>query len=150
MTHPVRGADEARDHVKPQGLGGWLLLLWIWLLMWQPLDLAMVAAGALEALRLRGWTVAFVLVVRLLVAAFGVAAAMALLRRHAAALWLCRIALISAAGADLLTYTTSWFPSNRPPGDTAPLVIGSLLFYAAWLIYLGRSKRVVNTYGATT
>ncbi len=84
--------------------------------------------------------------VRLFVAAFGVAAGLSLQRRRPAAVTMARASLVLSAVADVFVYTTPYFPNNRPPGDTTLILTGSLLWYAAWLLYLWRSRRVRNTY----
>lgn len=128
------------------GIGGWLLVLCVLLLVWHPLDFALVAAGVLEALPLRGTPLALVLAARLLVTAVGIAAGIALLARRPAAVTLALVALALSAAADLFVYTTSYIPSNRLPGDTIWYVAVSLLYHGAWVLYLVRSTRVRNTY----
>ena len=128
------------------GIGGWLLVLCLLLLIWHPLNFAVAAAGALEALPLRGAPLAVMLAARLLVTAVGIAAGIALLARRPAAVALAMAALALSAAADLFGYTTSYMPSNRLPGDTVWYVAVSLLYHAAWLLYLVRSTRVRNTY----
>jgi hypothetical protein len=128
------------------GIGGWLLVLCALLLIWHPLNFGLVAAGALEALPLRGTPLALVLAARLLVAAVGIAAGIALLARRPAAVTLAIVALALSAAADLFTYTTSFMPSNRLPGDTGWYVAVTLLYHGAWLLYLVRSARVRETY----
>ena len=57
------------------GIGGWLLLLCRLLIVFHPLSLAVTASSAFNALLVRGAPVAIVLIIRLAVVAFGVAAA---------------------------------------------------------------------------
>jgi len=128
------------------GVAGWLLVLCVLLLVWHPLNFALVAAGALEALPLRGTPLALVLAARLLVTAVGIAAGIALLARRPGAVTLAMAALALSAAAELFVYTTSFMPSNRLPGDTIWYVAVSLLYHGAWLLYLVRSTRVRNTY----
>ena len=61
------------DTRKRTGIGGWLLVLCVLLLAWRPLGLAVTAAGALDALAVRGLALVLVLLVRLLATAAGVA-----------------------------------------------------------------------------
>src|SRR5262245_52729878 len=124
------------------GVSGWLLVLCVWLVILQPLSLGLVASTALGALQYRGLTLGLALAIRVLVAGLGVAAGLSLFARRAAAVPLARWALVAAAAADTLVYTTGIFPSNRFPGDTPFYIAGTLLFYAAWLAYLSMSKRV--------
>ena len=128
------------------GVGGWLLLLSRLLIVWQPLNLAVVAIGALDAIAVRGAPVVAVLVLRAIVTAVGVAAGIALSNRHPGAVTLAKVALISSAATDLFVYSTPYFPNNRMPGDTIYYVAASMAYHSAWLVYLFRSRRVRNTY----
>jgi hypothetical protein len=141
MTEPNQ--LEARS---PSGVGGWLTLLCRLLIVFQPLSLAVTASSALDALAVRGAPVAAVLVLRLLVAALGVAAGRALQGLKPGAVALARAAVAASAATDLFVYTTPYFPNNRPPGDTVWYAGASLTIHAAWMMYLFRSRRVRNTY----
>jgi hypothetical protein len=129
-----------------EGVGGWLLLLSRLLIVWQPLNLAVAAMGALDAIAVRGTAVVAVLVVRLVVTALGVAAGIALSNRHAGAVTLAKVALLCSAATDLFVYSTPYFPNNRMPGDTVYYVAASMTYHGGWLVYLLRSRRVRNTY----
>jgi len=50
---------------------------------------------------------------------------------------------------DLFVYSTPFVPNNRLPGTTPLFVIASLTYYAIWIAYLSRSKRVQNTFPNT-
>lgn len=128
------------------GVGGWLLLLCRVLIVWQPLTLAVTAPGALDSLPLRGRGLAFVLIARVFVSALGIAAGLSLQNRRASAVGLAKIALIVSAAMDVIVYTTPYYPNNRPPGDTPFYIAASIAFYGVWLVYLGRSRRVRNTF----
>jgi hypothetical protein len=125
---------------------GWLLLLCVLLLVWQPFSLSLTTAGRLENLSLRGPGFAAVLVARLFAAALGIAAGLSLLQRKPGAVAIARASLIVSAAVDVFVYATPWYPNNRPPGDATLVLVGSLAYYAAWLAYLARSKRVVAIY----
>jgi hypothetical protein len=131
---------------RSTGVGGWLLLLCRLLIIFQPLSLAVTAAGALGAVTVRGAPVALILVLRLLVVALGVAAGRALQGRRPGAVALAKVALVISAATDVFVYTTPYFPNNRLPGDTFYYVIASLAYHGAWLTYLVRSRRVRNTF----
>jgi hypothetical protein len=131
---------------EPAGVSGWLLLLSRLLIVWQPLNLAVVGMGALGAIRVRGTAVAIILVVRTMVTAAGVAAGLALSNRHAGAVTLTKVALAFSAGTDLFVYTTPYFPNNRAPGDSIFYIAASMAYHGIWLMYLFRSRRVRNTY----
>jgi hypothetical protein len=127
-------------------VGGWLLLLCRLLVVFHPLSLAITASGALSALSVRGTAVALILILRLVVVGFGMAAGRALQTVQPGAVTLAKAALLASAATDVFVYTTSYFPNNRPPGDTMYYVAASLAYHAAWLIYLARSRRVRATH----
>jgi len=125
------------------------------LILWQPLSLGLVGSSALNSLSVRGLPLALVLLGRIAVAAVGVAAGLALWTRRPGAVTLARASLLLSAAADVFVYSTPYFPNNRPPGDSTLILAGSLLWYAVWLMYLWRSKRVrqefsLEQYGTTT
>ena len=125
---------------------GWLLVLCVLLLVWQPLSLALTAAAALGKLSLRGPGLAFILLARLLAAALGIAAGLSLLQRKPAAVTIARASLLFSAAVDVLIYATPYYPDNSPPGDALVVLIASLIYYAVWLAYLAHSKRVRSTF----
>ena len=132
-----------------EGVGGWLLLLCRLLVVFHPLSLAVTASGALGALSVRGTAVALILILRLVVVGFGMAAGRALQRLQPGAVTLAKAALLASAAADVFVYTTPFFPNNRQPGDTTYYVAATLAYHAAWFGYLVRSKRVHATYSQT-
>jgi hypothetical protein len=138
--------ESSQPEPRPIGVGGWLLLLCRLLIIFQPLSLAVTAAGALGAVAVRGAPVALILVLRLLVVALGVAAGRALQAMRPGAVALAKVALVVSATTDLFVYTTPYFPNNRLPGDTVYYVVASLAYHGAWLTYLIRSRRVRNTF----
>ena len=123
-----------------------MLLLSRLLIVWQPLNLAVAAMGALDAIAVRGPAVVMVLAIRMIVTALGIAAGVALSNRHAGAVTLAKVALLCSAATDLFVYSTPYFPNNRMPGDTIYYVAGSMAYHGVWLMYLFRSRRVRNTY----
>jgi hypothetical protein len=132
-----------------EAVGGWLLLLCRLLVVFHPLALAVAASNALGSLPARGAPVALILIVRLIVVGFGMAAGRALQRVQPGAVTLARVALLASVATDLFVYTTPYFPNNRPPGDTPLYVTATLAYHGAWLLYLTRSKRVRATYAHT-
>ena len=115
------------------GLGGWLLVLCFFLAIWQPLNLALVASNVLAALPVRGWPLALLLAARVVVTACGVAAALAIYHRHAGAMAMAVVSLALSACVEVFVYTTSYFPSNRLPGDTPWYIAWSIVWHGAWL-----------------
>jgi len=130
-------------------VGGWLLLLCRLLVVFHPLVLAVTASGALSSLPGRGTAVGLILLLRVAVVGFGMAAGRALQTAQAGAVALAKAALFASAATDLFVYTTPYFPNNRPPGDTVYYVAASLAYHGAWLLYLMRSSRVRATYAET-
>src|SRR5689334_21236173 len=90
--------------LEPLGIGGWLLVLCLLLIVWGPTNTALVAATALPLLQVRGPSLALGLVAMTLVTAFGVAAGIALFSRRPAAVSLAKAALIISAAMDLVVY----------------------------------------------
>ena len=125
---------------------GWLLILCRLLIVGHPLSLAFTAPNAMNAIALRGAPVAIILVGRLLVAAFGVAAGRALQNLEPGAVGLATTALLMSAAADVFVYTTPYYPNNRVPGDTTVYVLATLAYHGLWLGYLFRSTRVRHTF----
>jgi len=129
-----------------QNVSGWLLVLCLLLIVWQPISFGLLASGLLNRLPIRGWPFALVLLLRLVVTAFGIAAGLALLRRQPGAVSIAKASLVVSAACDVFIYTTPFFPNNRLPGDTPIVIAVSLVYHTIWLTYLFRSKRVRNTY----
>jgi hypothetical protein len=132
-----------------EGVGGWLLLLCRLLVVFHPLALAVTASNALGALPARGTAVGLILILRLIVVGFGMAAGRALQQVQPGAVTLAGAALVASAATDVFVYTTPFFPNNRPPGDTPLYVAATLAYHGAWLGYLYRSRRVRVTYADT-
>jgi hypothetical protein len=128
---------------------GWLLLLCRLLVVFHPLSLAVTASGALGALSVRGTAVASILILRLIVVGFGMAAGRTLQHVQPGAVTLAKAALLASAAMDLFVYTTPYFPNNRVPGDTPLYVAATLAYHGAWLLYLARSTRVRATFANT-
>lgn len=122
-------------------LTGWLLILSRLLLVYQPLNLAVSAAAALNSMPTRGPRVLVAIAVRVIGAALSVAAGLALTNRQPHALRLTQIALVVSASCDVFIYTTSFYPNNRPPGDTPFYVAATIVVHGAWLAYTVLSRR---------
>jgi hypothetical protein len=120
---------------------GWLLVLSLALMLWQPASLGLSASSALAAVAVRGWPLMIVIAIRVAVAGFGIAAGLAILRRHPGAIAMAKASLAVSAATDVFVYTTPYFPDNRIPGDTPFYVAASLAYYSAWMIYLVKSVK---------
>ena len=137
--------NDVSDPSDPS-MGGWLLLLCLLLLVGQPVNLAISAARALGSLPMRGLPLALVVIAQLMVAGIGVGAGLALLGRRRGAATFATWSLLLSAVMDLFAYTTPFLPNNRLPGTTPLFALASLTYYAIWIAYLSRSKRVRNTF----
>jgi hypothetical protein len=126
----------------PNRLPAWLFVLCALLLVWQPVSFGLVASAALDHLPIAGAPLAAMLVARVLVTAFGIAAGLALLMRRPGAVTLAKASLVVSAAMDLVVYTTPYFPNNRAPGETPIYLAVALAYYGLWLSYLFRSKSV--------
>ena len=115
------------------------------LLVWQPAQFALAASTAIEAVGVRGTGVIVVLLARLIVTAFGAAAGFAIMRRRQAGIAMSIAALVAIAVVDVLVELTSFFPSNRVPGDAPLYAAASAVFNGGWALYMARSARVRRT-----
>lgn len=95
--------DKLLPGLKPEArnpepsVRGWLRLLCLLLTVWEPASLALVAASRVAAVATGNPASLVLLLVRLFVTAVGVAAGIALWRRHAHAVTLARAALVLSA-----------------------------------------------------
>ncbi len=137
----MTGSLHHRD-TTDAGVSGWLRLLCGLLMWWEPMSFAMVAAGAFNAISVRGVPVVLVLVARTVAAALCFAAGRSLLDRRPSGPALARVALGLSGAVHVFAYVTPYFPSNRMPGDTPIYVTATLVYYGGWLLYLLRSKQV--------
>ena len=115
-----------------------LYVLAVLLLVAQPVNLAFVMSGLIDELQIRGTGLGFILLARLLAAGLGIAAGLALFQRQPGGLTIARASLIFSALVDIVAYATPYVPNNRPPGDATMILAASLVYYAAWFIYLTR------------
>jgi len=129
------------------GIGGWLLVLCLLLLIWQPISLGLVASSMPDVLASGGLPAVLILLTRLIVTGFGIAAGLALLGRRPGAITLAKVSLVLSAATDVFVYTTPFFPSNRAPGEAPIYIVVTLAYSTLWFLYLLGSKRVQSTYG---
>ncbi len=128
------------------GIGGWLFVLCLLLLIWQPISLGFVASSVLDSIASGGYPAVLILLTRILVTGFGIGAGLALLGVRPGAVTLAKVSLVLSAATDVLVYTTPFFPSNRAPGETPVYIAVSLTYSTAWIVYLFRSRRVRKTF----
>jgi hypothetical protein len=110
-------------------------LLAFLLVVWAPLNLAITAAAMLDSLTDRGWSAIVLLVVRLAVTGFGVAAGRALWNGRRGAIELARWATGLNLGAVLVTVTTAIWPEPLPPGVREPVAIATVTWHALWFLW---------------
>jgi Protein of unknown function (DUF2569) len=146
MVVPQRDEVNEQTRETPSGIGGWLALLCLLLLVWQPLTLALSIARSLTSLTIRGLPMALVVLAQLMVTGAGVAAGLALMGTHPGAVNFTKWSLVLSAAMDLFVYATPFLPNRRLPGTTPLFVGASLTYYAIWIAYLSRSRRVRNTF----
>ena len=120
---------------------GWLLLLCVVLLVWQPLSFAVEAASTLPTLGMRGSAAVLELAFYAFVAAVSAAAGWALWQSSPAGRSLAAVAisLVTVAGVQGLYWSV--LPSNVFPADRLPIAALIVAHGMAWLIYLRRSRR---------
>lgn len=133
-------------HSPQSGVRGWLLLLCLLLTIWEPASLALVAASRVAEVATGNLASMVLLLARLFVTAAGVAAGIALWRRHSHAVTLARAALVLSALEDVARIFSRYGASTAPPGTRLPVALFIVCYYAAWLAYLQKSKRVKSTF----
>jgi hypothetical protein len=146
---PLPSSDYQITQASDPPVGGWLLLLCLLLMIWQPIVVGLTASSVLDSIAIGGLSIALVLILRLLVAGLGVAAGLALINRRGGAVNLARAVLGISAATDAFVYLTPYFPSNRAPGETPIFVTVSAIYYFVWIAYLSRSRRVRRTFPNT-
>jgi hypothetical protein len=134
-------ADEART-----GIGGWLLVLCLLLLVGHPLVVGLAVSRLFDSIAILGVRLALLLAARMLGTAFGVGAGIALLKQRAIGVAMAKASLTMSAMIDVLVLTTPWFPTSRGPGEAPLLVAATIGYYGAWVLYLYRSSRVSLTF----
>ena len=103
---------ETSQQDAPRRVGGWLLVLCRLLIVLHPLSLAVTASNVMNALFLRGAPVAIVLLMRLAVVAFGVAAGRMLQNVRPGAVELARARAPRIGGARRLRLHDAVFPEQ--------------------------------------
>lgn len=110
-------------------------LLGFLLVVWAPLNLSLTAAFMLNSLADRGWPALVLLVVRLAITGFGVAAGRALWSQRRGAITLARWATGMSLAAVVATVMTSIWPSPLPPGVRGPVALASVAWHALWFLW---------------
>ncbi|MFN7980429.1 MAG: hypothetical protein U0Q11_01095 [Vicinamibacterales bacterium] len=129
------------SETQPPALRGWLLILSRVLMIWEPLEFAIAASSAFNAIAVRGFPVVLVLLARLAGTVLSVAASRGLAQRHPGSPMLTVAALAVTGATRVVAYVTPWFPSNRLPGQTPIYVALTLAFYGGSIVYLLVSRQ---------
>lgn len=116
------------------------------LVIWEPVTFALAASAALSRLAQFGLPAMLLLGFRALVTGLGLAVGRALWSRDPSALRAARAWLILHAIALVLTFTTPYFPSNRPPSTKSLTLALLLALDAAWWLWLAWSPSVRREY----
>jgi hypothetical protein len=119
--------------------GRWLRVLARLMTLYQPIIVGLLTSRAVDSLAIRGREVLVLLLVRVLVTAFGVAAGLALRRHHARGVGLAKVSLLLSGATELFIVLTPSFPNSRGPGETPIWVAGILIYFGGWLAYLMHS-----------
>lgn len=119
----------------------------LFLVIWEPVSFALVAASALDRLIDHGGPALLLLALRVAIASLGIVAGRALWTGQRVAPALGQVwALLHAAGVSL-TFHTPYFPSNRPPGLKRMSLAAIVAWDLAWAAYLRWSSGVRAAYG---
>jgi hypothetical protein len=120
---------------------GWLLLLCLLLLLWEPLSLALLASTKITGLIDRPAAL-LILAARIGVAGLGIASGLMLWAGRSAGPLFGKAYLMASSAVVVLALGTRSFPSNVMPGLALPLAAVLLAQNAAWFGYLTRSTQV--------
>jgi hypothetical protein len=121
---------------------GWLVLLCAYLLVWVPLNFAVLANRSLPSVGHRGTVAVLELAVHGIEAILCAAAGWMLRVRNPAGAVLARVALAANAALTLQALYVSSLPRDVRPGLALPLAVFSITHATAWIVYLARSRRV--------
>lgn len=141
-----KGVENTKEERGPLGVGGWLQVLVRMLTLWHPIIYGLSSSAAISAVSVRGVAVGIMIVARLAVVACGIGAGMALRSGSGIAVRFAITSLALSAAMDAFVYTSSYYPSNLMPGQAPLYIAATTAYYAAWILYLLRSKRVRNTF----
>ena len=125
---------------------GWLLLLCVFLFVWEPLRFAADLTGVAGTIAMRGGLGVLELAAHAAVAAVAVAAAWALWIRNPHAPVLAAVAVAASAVVSVQSIWWSRLPSNVVPGEGMPMSVVAIAHAAGWITYLRKSRRVRAVY----
>jgi hypothetical protein len=122
--------------------GGWLLLLCVFLFVWEPLRFAGDLSGSVGTLAMRGAPGIVELIAHAATAVVSSAAAWGLWIRNPRAPTLASIAVAASAVVTIQSLYWSYLPGHAVPGQELPLSMVAIAHAAGWIVYLRRSRRV--------
>jgi hypothetical protein len=122
--------------------GGWLLLLCVFLFVWEPLRFAGDLSGSIATFAMRGIPGVVELIAHAATAVVSSAAAWGLWSRNPRAPILASIAVAASAIVTVQSLYWSYLPGNAVPGEELPLSIAAIAHAAGWIAYLRKSRRV--------
>jgi hypothetical protein len=125
---------------------GWVLVLSVFLFVWEPMRIAGEFEGSIRTMGMRGPWAAVELLAHAAVAALCVASAWALWMRNPAGPRLATYAVVFSAAVSVQSLFWSALPHQTVPGEHVPFAILAIANAAAWLTYLTRSRRVRAIY----
>jgi hypothetical protein len=126
---------------------GWVLLLCVFLFVWEPLRFAGDLSGSIGTLGMRGTPGVVELAAHAAAAMLAAAAAWGLLIRNPGAPLLASIAVAASAMVTIQSLYWSYLPGNAVPGEQLPLSVVAIAHAAGWITYLRKSRRVRIDYG---
>ena len=112
-----------------------LAVLAVVLVLWEPVTLAFAASSLLPRIVEHGATAFAVLGMKILVAALGMAAGIALWQDRPGAMKLARVALVCSLVTTVVARTTHFWPATLPPGVAGPALAASLAWTGGWLVW---------------
>jgi hypothetical protein len=121
---------------------GWLFLLSVFLIVWEPMKFARELLSTLGSIGMRGPVAVAELILHAAVAGVAVAAARALWNLSAHGPALARLAVIASAASAVQSLYWSSLPGQTMPGDKAPLAILAIVHASLWTAYLRKSRHV--------
>lgn len=121
---------------------GWLLVLGVFLMAWEPMRVAAEFQGSLGTLGMRGWWAAAELVAHAAIAAFCVASGWALWNGNPAGAEFASYGVAASAAATIQSLYASALPHQTVPGEQLPVAILAVVNAVAWILWLKRLRRV--------
>jgi hypothetical protein len=126
---------------------GWLLLLCILLVVWNPATLALVAAAHIATGLPRESVGIALLAGRLFATSVGVAAGISLWNLQPGSVRLAKISLVLSSVEVAFRMASRSGLTEAPPGTRLPMALLTIAFNAGWYGYLAKSRRVRALYG---